>query len=99
MLSTTLPTLETLGIARCLTENFAGDDQGLHLGRALVDLGDVDVPEVTLNGILGKFTLSELERACPGVSRDMVRQVLKTLRKEGKVKCLGKGPGAAWEKR
>jgi Fic family protein len=55
--------------------------------------------QAAIEGFLGKFTRSELERACPGVSRDMVRQVLKTLQKEGKLKCLGKGPGAAWEKR
>lgn len=61
--------------------------------------GKTALLHAAIDGFLGKFTLSELERACPGVSRDMVRQVLKTLKKEGKVKCLGKGPGAAWEKR
>jgi len=47
----------------------------------------------------GKFTLSDLERACPGVSRDMVRRVLKDLRAEGNLKCIGKGPGAPWIKK
>ena len=44
----------------------------------------------------GRFTLTDLERACPGVSRDMIRLILKDLRGAGKLKCLGKGPGAPW---
>lgn len=51
-----------------------------------------------IDGFPGHFTLAELERACPGVSRDMVRRVLRERRKAGKVTCLGRGPGAAWRK-
>jgi Fic family protein len=47
----------------------------------------------------GTFTLSDLERACPGVSRDMVRRVLRDLQEAGQVECLGRGPGAAWRKK
>jgi Fic family protein len=47
----------------------------------------------------GDFTLSELERACPEVSRDMVRRVLRDLKAADKVECLGKGPGARWRKK
>jgi Fic family protein len=47
----------------------------------------------------GEFSLSELERACPGVSRDMIRRVLRELRGEREVECLGRGPGALWRKR
>lgn len=47
----------------------------------------------------GDFRLAELEHACPGVSRDMVRRVLRELQKSGKVACLGRGPGAAWRKK
>lgn len=49
-----------------------------------------------INGFSGDFTLGKLERACPGVSRDMIRRVLRDLRREGKVRCRGRGPGAAW---
>ncbi len=45
------------------------------------------------------FTLRQLEAACPGVSRDMVRRVLRRLRDAGRVRCLGRGPGARWTKR
>jgi len=47
----------------------------------------------------GDFTLGDLERACPGVSRDMVRRVLRDLQKSGKVLCLGRGPGAPWRRK
>lgn len=47
----------------------------------------------------GKFTVSELESACPGVSRDMIRRVLRQLQESRQVECLGRGPGAAWRKK
>jgi Fic family protein len=46
-----------------------------------------------------EFSLSDLERACPGVSRDMIRRVLKELQGVKEVECLGRGPGALWRKR
>lgn len=52
-----------------------------------------------INRFPGQFTLSDLERSCPGVSRDMLRKVLKDLQKGGQVECLGRGPGAPWKKR
>ena len=47
----------------------------------------------------GNFTLSALERICPGVSRDMIRRVLWRMQKAGRLKCLRRGPGAVWGKR
>jgi Fic family protein len=44
----------------------------------------------------GEFSLADLERAAPGVSRDLARRVLRQLQARGAVKCLGRGPGAAW---
>ena len=43
--------------------------------------------------------LTDLERACPGVSRDMIRLRLRDLKAAGRVECLGRGPGAKWRKR
>lgn len=45
----------------------------------------------------GTFSLADLERACPGVSRDMIRKVLDTQKGQA-VECLGRGPGALWQK-
>lgn len=47
----------------------------------------------------GEFTLSDLERLCPGVSRDMIRRVLRKGQSLKEVECLGRGPGALWKKR
>jgi Fic family protein len=46
----------------------------------------------------GTFSLADLERACPGVSRDMIRRVLNT-QKGQTVDCIGRGPGELWQKR
>ena len=43
---------------------------------------------------IGRFTdsfrVSDIHRQCPGVSVDLIRQVLKNLRSVGRVKCLGR---------
>lgn len=44
------------------------------------------------------FTVADIERACPGISRDMIRKVLGAMKKDGLVECIGRGPGAAWRK-
>ncbi len=46
-----------------------------------------------------KFSISEVIRACPGVSRPMIRVILEALRKEGRLEVLGTGRGAMWQKR
>ena len=42
------------------------------------------------------FAISDIEADCPGVSRDMVRVVLRQLRDEGAITPQGKGRGARW---
>lgn len=46
----------------------------------------------------GEFTISDIERECPAVSRDMIRIVFRQLQKEKKIHCLGKGKSAKWQK-
>ena len=55
--------------------------------------------ESAVSGFEKAFTLTDLEKACPGVSRDMIRLVLRDLQQSKKVKCIGRGPGALWTKR
>lgn len=52
-----------------------------------------------INGLPNRFTLVDVERVCPGVSRDMVRKILKDMQKQQTITCSGRGPGAIWEKR
>jgi hypothetical protein len=53
--------------------------------------------ENTLKVMKGPFTLRDVERACPGVSREMIRKILKTMRQQGRIVSSGRGPGARWE--
>ena len=51
---------------------------------------------------IGRFTdsfrVSDIHRQCPGVSVDLIRQVLKNFRSVGRVKCLGRGQTAEWQR-
>jgi len=58
-----------------------------------------EIIAAAVKAFAGNFTLAELERACPGISRNMIRRVLRDLQSAGEVECLGRGPGAAWQKR
>lgn len=42
------------------------------------------------------FSISDIEQACPGVSRDMVRLVLRAMKAEGLITPTGKGRAAKW---
>jgi Fic family protein len=53
--------------------------------------------EAAVERRLRPFAISELENDCPGVSRDMIRHVLRRLRDEGRVQVRGRGRGARWE--
>lgn len=46
----------------------------------------------------GPFRVGDIQRACPGVSLDLIRRVLKQLQGR-RVECLGRGPAAAWVKK
>ena len=54
--------------------------------------------EAAIAAFPGEFSRSDLERACPGVSRHMIRRVMRDLQKTKQVVCLGRGPGANWRK-
>jgi Fic family protein len=68
--------------------------------------GDMAMPRGEKQGLVlraielasGPFTVTEMQRACPGVSVDMIRHVLKQLRDKGMVECLGRGRNARWQK-
>ncbi len=47
---------------------------------------------------LGRFRISDIQKECPGVSLDLIRLVLKKLRSSKRVKCLGRGQNAEWQK-
>ncbi len=45
---------------------------------------------------VGPFSISEIMQDCPGISRALVRQVLRKLRDDGVIKSQGLGRGATW---
>jgi len=57
------------------------------------------IVEETIDNLPATFSISDIERLCPSVSRDMVRVILNRLRKEGRIVSKGTGRGALWEKR
>jgi hypothetical protein len=48
--------------------------------------------------LVGRFTIGDLQRACPGVSYPTLQRALADLKRERKVRCLGRGPDAQWER-
>lgn len=70
-------------------------------------VGEVQAPRgaktdfviAALNRFADEFTVSQLEQACPGVSRDMIRHVLRGQQSAKLVECHGRGPAARWKKK
>lgn len=47
---------------------------------------------------VSEFSISEIERECPGVSRPMIRVILEDLRDKGKIEVIGAGRSSRWRK-
>ncbi len=45
-----------------------------------------------------RFRFGELQRACPGISYPTLKRALMDLKREKKIRCLGKGRDAEWER-
>ncbi len=58
-----------------------------------------EMVEHAIETIAGEFGVSDLERLCPAVSRDMIRRLLRDFKAAGRVECIGRGPGAKWRKK
>lgn len=43
-----------------------------------------------------EFSVSDVQKACPGVGIDLIRHALKAMQENGEVKCVRKGRGAKW---
>lgn len=57
-----------------------------------------DIIILAIDRMLGSFSISNLEAACPTVSRDWIKTVLEQLKKEGRIELIGRGRGAKWRK-
>ncbi len=54
--------------------------------------------ELAVGRKVGPFAISDIENDCPGISRELIRHVLRKLRDEGKIRSTGVGRGAKWMK-
>lgn len=57
-----------------------------------------DIVVSAVDRMLGSFSISELQAACPSVSRDWIKAVLDQLKRDGRLVIEGKGRGARWRK-
>jgi len=70
-------------------------------------VGDIKAPRgakttqivAAIGRFVGEFTVSQLQQACPGISRDMIRRVLRAQQSAGVIECQGRGPAARWRRR
>lgn len=84
-----------LGILKMATREFEE-----RLGQITSPRGaKTELIEKAVGDFSAEFSVKDLETACPGVSRDMIRKVLRDLQAQGAVECLGRGPGARWRKK
>ncbi len=49
-----------------------------------------------IDRFIAPFSISDLERTCPNVTRDLIRKILRELRDSGKLKTTGIGRNAKW---
>lgn len=57
-----------------------------------------DLVAYALEHVTTPFGITDVERLCPNVSRDMIRVVMNRWRKEGRLKILGRGRDARWQR-
>jgi Fic family protein len=60
--------------------------------------GKTSLIQAAVENMPSAFSISDVERACPSVGRDMIRVILNRMRSEGKLTGVGKGRGAKWKK-
>ncbi len=51
-----------------------------------------------IGGFTGNFSVADIQQKCPGVGVDMIRKVLKELRGQRALECLGRGRNARWHR-
>lgn len=51
-----------------------------------------------INAFFGEFSVKDLQEACPHVSIDLIRRILKEEKAKGRLESLGRGPQAKWRK-
>ncbi len=77
----------------------AYDEFESRFGRVSKGRGSkTDTVKNAIDRFVADFSLADIEKACPLVSRDMIGRVLFDMKKDGLVVSLGRGPSARWRK-
>lgn len=58
-----------------------------------------DQVKAAIERFVGPFSIVDIEKVCPNVSRDMIRKILRELRDNGVINASSMGKGAKWAKR
>jgi len=58
-----------------------------------------DQVKAAINRFIKPFSILDVEKVCPNVSRDMIRKILRELRDAGHVEATSMGRGAKWVKK
>ena len=57
-----------------------------------------ELVRLAVNRKMAPFSIGDIESNCPGISRDMIRQVLRKMRDKGEISVSSSGRGALWRK-
>ncbi|MAJ62365.1 MAG: cell filamentation protein Fic [Alphaproteobacteria bacterium] len=69
------------------------------VGELTTDQGTkADIVVAAVDRMLGDFSISELQAACPSVSRIWIKNVLDELKRDGRLEVVGRGRGSKWRK-
>lgn len=79
--------------------NTAYKEFELRLGQIKDERGaKTGLVEAAVASFDDRFAIADIERACPGVSRDMIRTVLANLRDKRRIACVRRGRSATWKR-
>ncbi|MEW6097153.1 MAG: Fic family protein [bacterium] len=56
------------------------------------------IVQEVINNLPSRFSMGDVIKSCPGVSRPMLRVVLENMRRQGKIELLCAGRNAMWQK-
>ncbi|MDE2028154.1 MAG: Fic family protein [Candidatus Omnitrophica bacterium] len=63
------------------------------------EVSKTDLIKAFVNKAIKPFSITEIEKECPHISRDMIRLVLRELRDAGQISSTGMGRGAKWRRK
>lgn len=86
------------GASRASLPDAAGEALARYAPRAADGGFETQVRVAVLQALPSSFVIGDLRARCPGVNDARLRQVLNRLRAEGRVRVLGVGKRARWER-